>query len=412
MRLALIFGTRPEIIKLAPIIRESRGNAGIEVVTVNAAQHGEVVTDALEWFDIAPDVTLAAGQPGNTLNMLSSRLFLQLEDALTELGPDMVLIQGDTTSVCVAAHAATNVRIPVAHLEAGLRSGDRWSPFPEELNRRTVSALASLHLSPTPQATANLQREGIDPSCIAETGNTVIDALLWTANRHMLWGAPSGELTIPGNAGTSHAPRSSAVWTSAAPGNAEVSLTSGFLPGGLGLRGVDNRRLALITCHRRENWGRKLDGIAHAVASLCARHPEVDFVWPLHPNPAIREAVAPILGDISNAHLLDSLPYPQFVSLLFHATLALSDSGGLQEEAPSLGTPVLVLRDNTERSEGIAAGCAKLIGTDPAGIVAETSRLLTDDIALSSMRDIPNPYGDGHAAARAIQAITSFHADA
>lgn len=368
MKLALIFGTRPEIIKVAPLILEARKQSAIETITINTAQHADIVDDVLSWFGLTPDVTLASrraratASPSDGLNTLSAHLFVQLDGALQRLRPDAVLVQGDTTTVSVAAHAATNLHIPVIHLEAGLRSGNRWSPFPEELNRRTVSALATLHLTPTPRATANLMREGIADSDISEVGNTVIDALIWTSQRGISWE-------------------------------------------GTELEKVMDRRIVAITCHRRENWGRKLAGIATAVVKLSQQFPDVDFIWPIHPNPDIRATVTPILAGIPNVYLADPLPYPHFVNLLARASLALSDSGGVQEEAPSLGTPVLVLREDTERPEGITAGCCVLVGTEPDRIITEASRLLADRSVLQSMTVDTNPYGDGKAAERALAAI-------
>ncbi len=428
MKLALIFGTRPEIIKIAPLILEAQQLHGIEALTINTAQHATIVDDVLHWFGITPDVTLTPRHPSPTttapslvvtssvltapaapaalataatatatatatggLNALSAHLFEQLDGVLQHLRPDAVLVQGDTTTVAVAAHAATNLQIPVVHLEAGLRSGNRWSPFPEELNRRTVSALASLHLTPTPRATANLVREGIDSSDIAEVGNTVIDALLWTSRQDISW------------AGTELESIMDEVHDSGIPGNPEQepSTTAGS-------SNEARRRIVTITCHRRENWGRKLAGIADAVVELSKQFPAVDFVWPLHPNPDIRSTVRPILDGHPNIHVVEPLPYPYFVNLLAQATLALSDSGGVQEEAPSLGTPVLVLREDTERPEGIEAGCCMLIGTEPERIIAETSRLLSDRAALQAMTIDANPYGDGKAAARALTAIEKY----
>lgn len=404
MKLALAFGTRPEIVKLAPLILEARERDDLDVVTINTAQHGGIVTDSLEWFGITPDMTLTDGKKDSTLNGLSARLLVQLDDAFTTLNPDAVLVQGDTTTVCMAAHAATNLRIPVIHLEAGLRSSNRWSPFPEELNRRTVSALASLHLTPTDEATDNLLHEGVNRSDIVQTGNTVIDALLWTAERPIPWGhSPLAEVVAQAPASAS---------SGAGVPSPDTSSNIGVLntPEQTETRAGHERRLVLITCHRRENWGHGLTGVAQAVATLATKYPDINFVWPLHPNPTIREAVAPILKNTPNTHLVDALSYPNFVDVLSHATLVLSDSGGVQEEAPSLGSPVLVLRESTERHEGVRAGCAKLIGTDPARIVAEVSRHLDDDTLLSAMRGITNPYGDGHAVERAIQAITSWYA--
>ena len=403
MKLALIFGTRPEIIKIAPLILEARRPNGIEAITINTAQHVGVVTDALEWFGITPDVTLpphttsltttavttpvataspptpTTAAPLGELNALSAHLFAQLDNVLRQIRPDAVLVQGDTTTVSVAAHTATNLQIPVIHLEAGLRSGHRWSPFPEELNRRTVSALASLHLTPTPRATANLIREGIDSSDISEVGNTVIDSLVWTAQRGASWKGTTLDKVMEHTAQVETLP----------------------LPD-------TPHRIVVITCHRRENWGRKLAGIADAVVELSQQFPAVDFVWPLHPNPAIKATIVPILDEHPNVHIIEPLTYPHFVNLLTRATLALSDSGGVQEEAPSLGTPVLVLREDTERPEGIEAGCCVLIGTEPQRIVAETSRLLSDHAALQAMMIEANPYGDGKAAARALASIQKY----
>ena len=400
MKLALIFGTRPEIIKIAPLILEAQQLSGIDAIPINAAQHTHIVDDVLRWCHISPEATLAPREaapptaitsPSSTtsvvtatdgLNQLSSHLFEQLDGVLKRLHPDAVLVQGDTTTVSVAAHAATNLQIPVIHLEAGLRSGHRWSPFPEELNRRTVSALASLHLTPTPRATSNLLHEGIDNSDVAEVGNTVIDSLVWTSQRGISWVGTELETIMEQTAG-------------------------GQIP----QPPATPRRIVAITCHRRENWGSKLAGIADAVVELSERFPSVDFVWPIHPNPDIRATVTPILAGRPNIHLIEPLPYPYFVNLLARATLALSDSGGVQEEAPSLGTPVLVLREDTERPEGIEAGCCALVGSEPQRITAEASRLLSDQDALQRMIITTNPYGDGKAAKRALTAIKKYFAE-
>ena len=358
-----VYGTRPEAIKVAPVIKALETSEEFKSVTVVTGQHREMLDQVNEIFGIAPDYDLDIMSHGQTLAQIFARVMEQLDPILADLKPDAVVVQGDTSTSTAAALAAFYRQIPVVHLEAGLRSGDIMSPFPEEANRKITSQIASLHLAPTLRSLANLVAGGVQLEDIAVTGNTVIDALYMAVERRTAF-------------------TDQAVERVAASG----------------------RRIVLVTTHRRENWGDAMEGVGRALARVARRFPDTEIVLPVHRNPVVREAVLPHLDGLANVTVTEPLAYGEFTHLLSLSTLVLTDSGGLQEEAPSLGKPVLVMRDNTERPEAVEAGTARLIGTDEDRIVAEVARLLTSEIAYAAMAQSVNPYGDGQSAARTIEA--------
>ena len=376
-RIAIILGTRPEAIKLAPVIRALREQSGFEPQVCVTGQHREMLRQTLEAFEIKPDVDLELMQSNQTLAGLTSRAISALDHYFEHERPEIVLVQGDTTTVFAASLAAFYHRIKVGHVEAGLRTGDKYSPFPEEINRVLTTRLADYHFAPTAQARENLLAEGVPGERIHLTGNTVIDALEFALGK-----------VRP------HPPE--------VPG----------LPQELLDRGAANP-LVLITGHRRENFGAGFESICQAIAALAEQFPETAFVYPVHLNPNVREPVFRRLTGRQNVFLIQPLSYLPFVALMDRATLILTDSGGVQEEAPSLGKPVLVMRDTTERPEAIAAGSARLIGTQADQIEAAVSTLLRDPRAYAAMVPLSggmNPYGDGRAAARIIQVLSEHEA--
>ena len=338
----------------------------IETRVCVTAQHRQMLDQVLEVFGVVPDADLNLMQPNQTLAGLTARAVSAVDEYLARERPDIILVQGDTTTVFAAALAAFYQRVEVGHVEAGLRTGNKWSPFPEELNRVMASRIADWHFAPTEGARQNLLREGVSPERVIVTGNTVIDALQLAVGR-----IRAERPEVPG------------------------------LPTGLM---TDGRPLVLITGHRRENFGAGFESICRAIAELADRFPETAFVYPVHLNPNVREPVYRLLRR-SNIHLIEPLSYLPFVALLDRCTLALTDSGGVQEEAPSLGKPVLVMRDTTERPEAVDAGVARLVGADAERIVAEVSTLLTDRAAYAAMAGKINPYGDGHASERIVAAL-------
>jgi UDP-N-acetylglucosamine 2-epimerase (non-hydrolysing) len=352
-KILVAVGTRPEAVKLAPVVHTLRAAPWCDCRVLATAQHRDLLDSILAFFEIEPDIDLDLMQPGQTLADLTARMTTALDRALAEERPDVVLGQGDTTTVFVTALASFYRDIPFGHVEAGLRTHLRRSPFPEEMNRQLVGRLADWHFAPTERSANNLRQENVDPAAIHVTGNTVVDALLWAAER-----VPPSDL----------APR-------------------------------DGRKLVLVTAHRRENFGERFAGVCGALREIADRE-DVHMVYPVHPNPNIREPAARLLGDHPHIDLIDPLDYPRFVAAMRAARVILTDSGGVQEEAPSLGVPVLVLRDDTERPEGIDAGTAELVGTDPARIVARATTLLEDDDAHRTMAQKVNPYGDGTASQR------------
>jgi UDP-N-acetylglucosamine 2-epimerase (non-hydrolysing) len=373
-RVSVIFGTRPEAIKLAPVILALRADSRLCCRVCVTAQHREMLDQVLKTFGIVPDIDLDLMRTNQTLSSFTSRAVEALDAYYSRDNPDLVLIQGDTTTVFCAALTAFYHHIPVGHVEAGLRTHNLYSPWPEELNRVLTTRLTALHFAPTETNRDNLVKEGVPVDCVFVTGNTVIDAL-FMALQKVRATAPE----IPG-----------------LPGETVASW--------------NNDPLILITGHRRENFGAGFESICRAIGELARLFPNAQFVYPVHLNPKVREPVMRILGSsrTGNIHLIDPLPYLPFVSLLARATLVLTDSGGLQEEAPSLGKPVLVMRDTTERPEAVVAGTVQLVGTDSEKIVHETSRLLTDATAYQAMSRAANPYGDGHASGRIVHACAEF----
>ena len=362
-RVMVIYGTRPEAIKLAPVIRAISSSARLSPIVTVTGQHRAIVDQVNAMFGVDPDHDLNTIRPKQSLDGLTARVLQRLTPTLRRERPDAVVVQGDTTSAFAAALAAFYEHIPVVHVEAGLRTGDIYSPFPEEANRRLTAQITSLHLAPTPVSANNLLRDGIAAHKILVTGNTVIDALLWTVEQP----APYG--------------------------NQELEAID-----------ATGKPMLLVTTHRRESWGRPMRRVAHAVARLAREHPGLAIVLPAHPNPVVRKALLPALDGCGNVHVVEPLGYGPFARLMRRSTIVLTDSGGVQEEAPSLGKPVLVMRDTTERPEAVSAGTARLVGTDPARVYAETKKLLTSGHAYRRMANAINPYGDGHAARRAIGA--------
>ena len=364
-RLFFSIGTRPEAVKLAPLVRECRNRSQeFEVFVCLSGQHRELVDPLVEYFELRPNCDLQVMSPNQNLADLMSRCVRKVDDALGQFGPDFVIVQGDTTTAAATAQAAFFRKKPIVHVEAGLRTGSMGSPFPEEFNRRLISLAATFHCAPTEQAAANLKAEGIANARVRVTGNTGIDALLWTAERERL-----------------------------------QSQTTLLNP------------LVLVTAHRRESFGSGIAGICHAVRKLAQRYPEHRFAWPLHPNPKVEEPVRDALGDVANVRLGPALDYPEFVRTMDRATLILTDSGGVQEEAPSLGKQVLVLRNDTERPEGIAAGCAELVGTDAEKIVERAAYYLDASQNGKTRIEIKNPYGDGQASRRIADWLAEFNPD-
>lgn len=368
--LVVTVGTRPEAIKMAPVIQALRAATDrFSVSVLSTGQHREMLEQALAPFGIRPDIDLGLMTPGQTLAGLTQRALAGLDAALADLHPDLLLAQGDTTTVFAASLVAFYRGIPFGHVEAGLRSHDMANPFPEEANRRLTSVLTRLHFAPTPLARQELLREGQDPAAIVVTGNTVVDALLGLT---------------------------------ASLGPERCPLLRQLAP--------DGGRAVLVTSHRRENWGEALASICAAIAELAASFPDVHFIFPVHRNPRVQETAHAVLDGHVNIHLVEPLEYPTFVLLMRDATLILTDSGGVQEEAPTFHTPVLVLRRVTERPEASRLGLSRLVGTDRRTIVEEASRLLSDEAARQAMRQGANPYGDGRAAARIVTALERFSA--
>lgn len=365
MRLLSIFGTRPEAVKMAPVVRQLEQTPSLESLVCVTAQHRQMLDQVLDLFDIVPDVDLDLMRPNQSLAQITARVFEKLDPILADLKPDWVLVQGDTTTVISAALLAYYHRIKVGHVEAGLRTGDKWQPFPEEVNRRVAGVTADLHFAPTEWSRQNLLRENIPADQIFVTGNPVIDALHWVSQKAF----------------------------------------------DLATLGIDPSKAALVTvtAHRRENFGQPLENICHAIRQLAEFYGDsIQFVYPVHLNPNVQEPVRRFLSDISNITLLDPLDYLPMVHLMKSSVLVLTDSGGLQEEAPGLGVPVLVMREVTERPEGIEAGTVKLVGTDPECIIHETRRLMDDSDAHAQMAQAHNPYGDGRAAKRIVEAILKY----
>ncbi|WP_440220153.1 non-hydrolyzing UDP-N-acetylglucosamine 2-epimerase [Dietzia sp. MNB45] len=366
-RVMVVYGTRPEAIKVAPIIAELESANNLEVTAIVTGQHREMLDQVNKVFGISPLEDLDLHSTGQGLNDLAARIFASVHPVYRKYEPDAVVVQGDTTTVMAAAVAAFYDQIPVVHVEAGLRSHDLFSPFPEEANRKIVSQIASLHLSPTPISRQNLIDEAIDPRDIVVTGNTVIDALIHTVRQEVQW-------------------TDSAI---------SAAVESG-------------RRILLVTTHRRENWGGAMVSVGRALRRISDAYPEDIIILPAHRNPIVREAILPALDGCTNVITTEPLAYPEFTRLLASSHIVLTDSGGVQEEAPSLSKPVLVMRENTERPEAVAAGTVKLIGTAEDRIVSEVSNLKDSPADYALMARAANPYGDGQAASRSVAAIAEM----
>lgn len=363
----VVYGTRPEAIKMAPLVVALRRDPRFDVRVVVTGQHREMLDQVNASFGIDPDHDLDIHAPGQTLHDVTVRTLVGMGQILEADRPDAVLVQGDTSTTFVAALAAFYAQVPVVHTEAGLRTGNPRSPFPEEMNRRLTTHLSELHLAPTSSSRDNLLAEGVDPDRIVVTGNSVIDALF---------------LTLAGN------PR--------------------FDDADLARRLGSDRDVVLVTAHRRESWGEPLHQVGRALATLAARYPGHDFVFPAHRNPLVREAVLPYVAGLENVLVTEPLPYPQFCALMSRAAIILTDSGGVQEEGPALGKPVLVMRETTERPEAVRAGTAQLIGTGEDAVVAAVTTLIEDTAAYDQMAMAINPYGDGLAATRTVQALALY----
>lgn len=370
-----IFGTRPEAIKMAPVIKELERRSGAFVSRVCVtAQHRQMLDQVLQLFSITPDYDLNIMQPGQDLYDVTSNVLLGLRPVLMAERPDMVLVHGDTTTTMAAALAAYYARIPVGHVEAGLRTHDKFAPFPEEINRQICGVLTDLHFAPTPVSRDNLLAEGVAVERIHVTGNTVVDALL----------------------GVSERVKRDAFWAD------QLAERFSFLD--------PTKRLIIVTGHRRENFGEGFEQICEALVEIATRHADVEILYPVHLNPNVQEPVKRLLGGgtLKNVHLIDPVDYLPFVYLMNRSYLIITDSGGVQEEAPSLGKPVLVMRETTERPEAISAGTVRLVGTDRERIVAETTRLLTNPAAYQEMSLAHNPYGDGLAAGRIVDLLGQY----
>ncbi len=367
-RVMCVFGTRPEAVKLAPVVHALRNSKLLEPYVVLTAQHREMLDQMMQWFDIEPQVDLNLMQPKQRLAELTAKVIDKMDQTILQAKPDLLLVQGDTVTVMASALAAFYQKVPVGHVEAGLRTQDRYNPFPEEMSRRQTSKLATLHFAPTPRAVENLRAEGISEH-VYMTGNTVIDALLETCKR------------------------------------LEQTHVDRRLFGGADF---ENRRVLLVTAHRRENWGSGMDEIALALKQIADNFADVQILYPIHKNPTVRESIEPVFAGHPRLILTEPLDYVPFVYAMQRCHFILTDSGGIQEEAPSLHKPVLVMRTNTERPEAVAAGAAKLVGTSQAGIFAAASALLRDGHLYDLMARGANPFGDGRAGLQISERIEEF----
>ena len=365
LRILVVLGTRPEAIKLCPLYLSLRRVEDIEVKMCTTGQHREMLAQVLNVFEIEPEYSFEVMKQGQSLSGIASTILSAIDPILQELMPDVVIVQGDTTTAFAVALASYHRRIKIAHVEAGLRTYRLDSPWPEEGNRQLVSRIADFHFAPTEEAKANLLAERINENRIFVTGNTVIDALQWTVERNR---------------------------------SRSAELRDSLRESGYTLK--PDGRVVLITGHRRENWGRGIENLANAIAELSSTFPDVDFVFPVHLNPIVRNTIYDVLGRASNVHLMNPVEYSEFVFLLANSYLVLTDSGGIQEEAPSLGKPVLVVRDTTERPEGVDAGTVRLVGSDRMNIVKNVTLLLNDRDLYQQMSAAANPYGDGKACRR------------
>lgn len=357
-KVMFVFGTRPEVSKLAPVIFEAQKEPKLETVIVSTGQHREMLDQMLSIFNITPDVDLAVMEERQSLSSITVRIIERLEPVILNYKPDMVVVQGDTSTAFLASLVSFYNKIPVAHVEAGLRSLDIYNPFPEEANRRFISIVSSLNLAPTKKAKENLLREGVREESIIITGNTIVDAVYWIAK------------DIP-----------------------EIK---------------SDKKIILVTAHRRENWGEPMKELALAIRELVREFTDITFIIPLHKNPIVREIFYEALSNLEQVELLEPLDYPSLIKVMKDSYLILTDSGGIQEEAPTFGKPVLVLRETTERPEGIERGVARLIGMRRESIVDNVKRLLTDQALYTAMSKAGNPYGDGKAGKRVVKAIMYF----
>ena len=363
LRIMSVFGTRPEAIKMAPLVKELASRAGVTSICCVTAQHREMLDSVLEVFDLKPDWDLDIMTPRQTLSTITSKCLLGMDEAIDTLKPDMILVHGDTSTTFAGALSAFYHKVPVGHVEAGLRTYDKYSPFPEEMNRKLVTAIADLYFCPTENNRRNLEREGVSGEVFV-TGNTVIDALKTTVRK-------------------------------------DYHFTTEIL----NQLPYDSKKILLVTCHRRENYGQPMEDIMSALAEIARTHEDVELVYPVHLSPVVQECAHRHLDGISNVHLIAPLPADEMHNLMARSYLVLTDSGGLQEEAPALGKPVLVLRRETERPEAVTAGTVKLAGVAREDILSMAHSLITDPAAYAAMAHAVNPYGDGEACRRIADAI-------
>lgn len=378
LKIAIVAGTRPEVIKLAPVCFALRESAKLEPVLLSSGQHRQMLDQAFAVFGLKPDLDLNLMQPGQTLPDLTARVVTSMGAALREIKPAAILVQGDTTTVLGAALAAFYEHIPLGHVEAGLRTYNFDAPWPEEMNRRLADPISQWCFAPTEWSAANLRAERIPTERVHVTGNTVVDALLWVREKLRRTGRGAAEITSRCGIPQDFAQR--------------------YLSGG-------SARFVLITGHRRESFGKGFEDICQAIAELARRHPDLGLLYPVHLNPNVQEPVKRLLGGNPRVALIPPVDYEDFIWLMDRSHFVLSDSGGVQEEAPSLGKPVLVMRDTTERPEGIEAGTCRLVGTDPERILREASILLDDPAEYARRSALKNPYGDGHAAERIVRIL-------
>ncbi|MBX9688526.1 MAG: UDP-N-acetylglucosamine 2-epimerase (non-hydrolyzing) [Candidatus Obscuribacterales bacterium] len=367
-RVMCVFGTRPEAVKLAPVVHALKRSRMLEPVVVLTAQHREMLDQMLRWFEIESDFDMDIMKHGQTLAELTSRVVTGVDEILQKVKPDLLLVQGDTTTVMAAALAAHYQKIPVGHVEAGLRTDDRYNPFPEEMARRLTSQLAAIHFAPTSRAVENLRRENISRN-VFQTGNTVIDALLETVKKL--------EAT-----------------------NVDKSL--------FGDVDFQKHKVLLVTAHRRENWGESMSEIAHGLRAIAEAFPDIQILYPIHKNPIVRDSIEPVFAGHKQLILVEPLDYVPFVYAMQRCHFVLTDSGGIQEEAPTLGKPVLVMRTNTERPEAAEAGVAKIVGVKREGIFESARELLANPDSYKRMSSSVNPFGDGRASERIVEAVEAF----
>ena len=368
-RVMCVFGTRPEAVKLAPVVQVLKQSKELEPIVVLTAQHREMLDQMLRWFEIEPDFDMDIMKHGQSLAELSARVLSGTDEILKKVQPDLLLVQGDTNTVMSASLAAHFHKVPVGHVEAGLRTDDRYNPFPEEMARRITSQLASIHFAPTQRAVENLKLENICQNVVL-TGNTVIDALLETVKK--LEGKPVVDTSLYGNAD------------------------------------FQKYKVLLVTAHRRENWGESMSEIAHALKEIADKFDDVQILYPIHKNPIVRETMEPVFAGHPRLILVEPLDYVPFVYAMQRSHFVLTDSGGIQEEAPTLGKPVLVLRTNTERPEAAEAGVAKIVGVKRQGIFDAAAELLSNPASYQAMSSSVNPFGDGHASVRIVEATEKF----